>query len=71
VVRLASGRALRPKGQQIVPPGDRLRLETPGGGGLGDPRRRDPARHAADVESGLITMESAPTGTVGKSRKDG
>lgn len=70
VVRLASGRALRAKGQQIVPPGDRLRLETPGGGGLGDPRRRDPALHAADIESGLITTDSAPTGTVGKSRKD-
>jgi len=70
VVRLASGRKLRAKGQQIVPPGDRLRLETPGGGGLGDPRRRDPAKIAADIESGLITGERAPTGAVGSSTED-
>ena len=34
-VRLASGRRLRGKGKQIVPAGDRLILELPGGGGLG------------------------------------
>ena len=27
-----SGRTLRPKGQQTIPPADRLRLEMPGGG---------------------------------------
>ena len=70
VVRLASGRKLRAKGQQIVPPGDRLRLETPGGGGLGDPRRRDPAKIAADLESGLISFERAPTQCVGKPTED-
>jgi N-methylhydantoinase B len=34
-VRLASGRRLKGKGKQIVPAGDRLILELPGGGGLG------------------------------------
>ena len=34
-VRLASGVNLRGKGKQIVPAGDRLILELPGGGGLG------------------------------------
>ncbi len=34
-VRLASGKVLRGKGKQIVPAGDRLILELPGGGGLG------------------------------------
>ena len=34
-VSLASGRTLRGKGKQIVPAGDRLLLELPGGGGLG------------------------------------
>ena len=34
-IRLASGRTLKGKGKQIVPAGDRLILELPGGGGLG------------------------------------
>lgn len=54
-VSLVSGKRLRAKGQQLIPPGDRLRLETPGGGGLGDPRRRDPAAAVADRKSGLVT----------------
>ncbi len=39
--------------------GARLRLETPGGGGWGDPSERDPARVAADVASGLVSREAA------------
>lgn len=39
--------------------GDRLRLETPGGGGHGDPAARDPAAVARDVASGLLTAEAA------------
>ena len=37
-VMLKSGATLRPKGFQIIPDGDRLVLELPGGGGMGDPR---------------------------------
>ena len=36
-VSLASGKKLRGKGKQIVPAGDRLIMELPGGGGLGKP----------------------------------
>ena len=36
-IRLASGTVLKGKGKQIVPAGDRLILELPGGGGLGRP----------------------------------
>ena len=39
--------------------GDRLRLETPGGGGHGNPAERDPAAVARDVASGLATPEAA------------
>jgi N-methylhydantoinase B len=39
--------------------GERIRLETPGGGGWGDPGTRDPARVARDVERGLLTSEVA------------
>ena len=58
-VSLLSGRPIRPKGRQTVPPGDMIRLELPGGGGHGDPRRRDPALVAADVADGLISRANA------------
>ena len=45
---LASGKLLRPKGRQLIPAGDSLVVETPGGGGLGDPGRRAPALIARD-----------------------
>ncbi|MGA2129499.1 MAG: hydantoinase B/oxoprolinase family protein [Xanthobacteraceae bacterium] len=58
-VSLASGRPIRPKGRQTVPPGDVIRLELPGGGGHGPPRQRDPALVAADVADGLISPQCA------------
>jgi N-methylhydantoinase B len=36
-----------------------VRLESPGGGGFGDPRRRDPSQVARDVRLGYVTRESA------------
>jgi N-methylhydantoinase B len=39
--------------------GDVVTIETSGGGGFGDPRRRDPARVARDVSEGLVTAEQA------------
>jgi N-methylhydantoinase B len=58
-VALRSGRPIRPKGRQTVPPRDVIRLELPGGGGFGDPRRRDPQRVLDDVLDGLISAEEA------------
>jgi len=58
-VSLVSGQALRGKGQQTIPPGERLRLELPGGGGFGDPRERDPEKVKADVRDGLVSLEMA------------
>jgi N-methylhydantoinase B len=58
-VALASGKKLRAKGQQSIPPGDRLQLTLPGGAGYGDPYRRDPAQVLEDVRDGLIGEESA------------
>jgi N-methylhydantoinase B len=57
--RLASGRALETKSVHVVPPGDRLVLELPGGGGMGDPAQRDATRVEADVASGLVSEERA------------
>ena len=39
--------------------GQRVRLETPGGGGFGDPRTRDPARVARDVALGYVSPQAA------------
>jgi N-methylhydantoinase B len=58
-VSLGSGRPIRPKGRQTVPPRDFARLELPGGGGFGDPRQRDPEQVRADVLDGLISREAA------------
>jgi N-methylhydantoinase B len=43
----------------MVPAGDRLVVETPGGGGLGPVAERDPAAVARDVEAGLVGPEAA------------
>ncbi len=56
---LASGRELRAKGRQLVPPGDTLIVHTPGGGGLGDPAERDAALVEQDLALGLITPGQA------------
>jgi N-methylhydantoinase B len=58
-VTLRSGRPIGPKGRQTVPGGDMIRLELPGGGGHGHPRRRDSTQVAADVADGLVSRESA------------
>ncbi|HUZ22002.1 MAG TPA: hydantoinase B/oxoprolinase family protein [Acidimicrobiales bacterium] len=54
-------------------PGDQLVLDTPGGGGLGDPFERDVARVVDDVESGYCSARSAARdyGVVVVIREDG
>ena len=39
--------------------GQRVRLETPGGGGFGDPMTRDPVRVGRDVSLGYVTSAAA------------
>jgi N-methylhydantoinase B/oxoprolinase/acetone carboxylase alpha subunit len=58
-VSLACGTPLASMGLQIIPAGERLRLDLPGGGGYGDPLLRDPALVMADVHDGLIGREAA------------
>jgi len=59
VVVLASGTRLRAKGQQSIPPNDRLHLEMAGGGGFGDPRTRPAERVAEDVRDGYVSVDAA------------
>jgi N-methylhydantoinase B len=56
-----SGVTLRTKGLQVIPDGDRLVLELPGGAGMGDPTARDPALVARDVRDGLVSPANART----------
>ncbi|WP_059411711.1 hydantoinase B/oxoprolinase family protein [Cupriavidus basilensis] len=63
-----AGTVLRGKGRQVIPAGEVLVVETPGGAGLGDPAERDPALLARDIEAGLVTKHAAtptkdPAGT--------
>ncbi len=58
-VTLKSGETLRPKGFQVIPDGERLLLELPGGGGMGDPMTRDRALIARDIRDGVVTPEEA------------
>ena len=58
-VYIPGGEVLRVKGREIVPPGHRIVMETPGGGGLGDPRRRARGKVREDVLNGYVTAEAA------------
>ena len=58
-VRLRSGQELKGMGRQVVPAGDRLIIETPGGGGIGDPRARVREAVRTDVETELVSEEQA------------
>lgn len=59
VAQLASGPELPDKGIHVVPPGDTLIVELPGGGGFGQPRARARERIEADIAEGLITPAAA------------
>jgi N-methylhydantoinase B len=59
IVRLASGKILNAKGLQLIPEGDRLVLELPGGAGLGAPDNRDLEAIARDLAEELISAEAA------------
>jgi N-methylhydantoinase B len=54
-----AGTTLRGKGRQLVPAGEVLVVETPGGAGLGDPADRDPALIARDLKAGLVSHAAA------------
>jgi len=53
-VSLSDGTVLRGKGTQHVPPGERLVLELPGGGGFGAPAKRDRDALRHDLANGYI-----------------
>jgi len=58
-ISLRSGPRFAGKGLQVIPAGDLLLFETPGGGGYGSPLARDAHRVADDVRLGLVSTEQA------------
>jgi N-methylhydantoinase B len=58
-LRLQSGAPLKSRGTQVIPKGERLIIEMPGGGGLGDPAQRDPDLVADDLKNGFISPNGA------------
>ena len=55
IVRLDDGTPMRPKGWQHVPAGRKLVLELPGGGGYGDPARRNAEARENDLSKGYVS----------------
>ncbi|NOX50682.1 MAG: hydantoinase B/oxoprolinase family protein [Gammaproteobacteria bacterium] len=47
------------KGRDLVPPGHRLVMQTPGGGGIGDPSKRSSDQVSADLQAGIISANEA------------
>jgi N-methylhydantoinase B len=61
-VRIAAGEEWQPVGERInlrVPAGARVRITTPGGGGIGSPFERPVASVLADLRDGRITAARA------------
>ena len=58
-VWLKSGSPIRSKGVQVIPSEDRLCMELPGGGGLGDPKERSRESVLKDIHLGYISLEEA------------
>ena len=58
-IYLASGSRLNGKGTQTIPRGERVVVDMPGGGGLGEARMRDPRRVMDDVRGGLVSADVA------------
>ncbi|WP_293574996.1 hydantoinase B/oxoprolinase family protein [Phaeobacter sp.] len=59
VLQLSNGDRFHPKGEQIIPAGERLTVLTPGGAGYGAPEERHPQDVLRDVQTGLVSVEAA------------
>ena len=58
-VSLKSGLELKPKGLQVIPAGERLLIEMPGGGGMGPASERDTEAVRRDVRLGYLSKDAA------------
>lgn len=53
--RFDDGAPMRGMGRDVIPAGRRLIVDTPGGGGIGDPASRDSQALAQDVRAGFVS----------------
>ncbi len=58
-VYITDGTKITDKGLYRIPAGERLILQTPGGGGFGDPAKRDPTMLKRDRTHGMVSDEAA------------
>ena len=58
-IAIAGGAELVAMGRQLIPAGERLQLDLPGGAGYGDPLLRQPKAVADDVANGLLSRKNA------------
>ena len=56
---LTSGKKLKGMGRQVIPIGEELTIEMPGGGGYGNPKNRDRKKIVEDIKAGLISADGA------------
>lgn len=55
---LTSGKKLKGMGRQVIPMGEELIIEMPGGGGYGNPKSRDRKKIVEDIRAGLISADN-------------
>ena len=55
---LTSGKKLKGMGRQVIPMGEELIIEMPGGGGYGNPKSRDRRKIVEDIRAGLISADN-------------
>jgi N-methylhydantoinase B len=58
-IAFSDGTIPHQKSRTTIPPGMRLHMRYAGGGGYGDPKRRDPASVREDIENGYVSAEAA------------
>lgn len=58
-LQVVDGDALHPKKHNVLLPGQEVILRLPGGGGYGDPLRRDENSVLADVRGGYVSLQAA------------
>ena len=70
-VRITDGTTINDKGLYTVPAGERLILQTPGGGGFGPVEARDNSARERDVDYGLVTVQTTMMSTPSEESNDG
>ena len=55
---LTSGKKLKGMGRQVIPMGEELIIEMPGGGGYGNPKSRDRKKIMEDIRAGLKSADN-------------